>query len=594
MARLRVRVELNRGGVGVPLHKLASVVHEAQRFFEMLAEDVHIAQDRGEWLGFDFDNESLNFTAEYVGAVSAEQAQSFYAAFDGITSLRRGTIAQFTQITEAIGEDELIGFGLYHSDQETDPDEWRCLSRRDALRIADEIQLLLGVSGEMHTETHLPAIIDSDGSARLFKERAHRSIALTDPSKMPDLVREVESNLSKRIARLEDDVENHSHTLRDLRETSAATEESFKGLLNAVENFCGQATRQLERLAPPAESSSTAVTLPAVAAPPPATPQPPVAPAGSAAPSTSEPSPAAAPVLSEAPLATASPSAPVRTLAAVTPAAPRQSSASGTSVSTAAPVKLAASVTAARPEPASTSGATRNWRAFAVAAAVAAILLTAGLLWRQFRPADQTSSQTAANSAAAPASASTQAPNDPQPSAEPSSSRQASDLSQPPLSPSQATQDAPTQAKPSPAPPVATAKASPTATPPRTTPVKPAIAPTAAPAKDETASSQPPAPESAAASESSADVMRVEMEAQEPVWVMVTDREGKILIARTLQANETRTLDLTTDATLRTGNAGGLRLRLNGRDLGPLGPVGKIRDVEFKSGAYKVSTPDAG
>ena len=88
--------------------------------------------------------------------------------------------------------------------------------------------------------------------------------------------------------------------------------------------------------------------------------------------------------------------------------------------------------------------------------------------------------------------------------------------------------------------------------------------------------------------------MRVEMEAQEPVWVMVTDREGKILIARTLQANETRTLDLTTDAILRTGNAGGLRLRLNGKDLGPLGPVGKIRDVEFKSGAYKVSTPDAG
>ena len=40
MPRLRVRVELNRGGLGVPLNKLASVVHEAQRFFEMLAEDV--------------------------------------------------------------------------------------------------------------------------------------------------------------------------------------------------------------------------------------------------------------------------------------------------------------------------------------------------------------------------------------------------------------------------------------------------------------------------------------------------------------------------------------------------------------------------
>ena len=87
--------------------------------------------------------------------------------------------------------------------------------------------------------------------------------------------------------------------------------------------------------------------------------------------------------------------------------------------------------------------------------------------------------------------------------------------------------------------------------------------------------------------------MRVEMQAQEAAWVMVTDREGKILIARTLQPNETRTLDLTSSATLRTGNAGGLRVRLNGKDLGTLGPAGKIRDVEFKAGAFKVSTPDA-
>src|SRR5215469_18918671 len=118
MARLRVRIELSRGGVGVPLHKLASVVQEAQNFFKMLADDVQIDHQRGEWLGFDFDNQSLNFTAEYVGPVTQEQIQAFYAAFDGTTSLRRATIAQFTQITEAIGEDELIGFGLYQSDHE--------------------------------------------------------------------------------------------------------------------------------------------------------------------------------------------------------------------------------------------------------------------------------------------------------------------------------------------------------------------------------------------------------------------------------------------------------------------------------------------
>ena len=484
MARLRVRIELNRGGVGVPLHKLASVVHEAQRFFEMLAEDVHIAQDRGEWLGFDFDNESLNFTAEYVGPVSPDQAQAFYAAFDGITSLRRATIAQFTQITEAIGEDELIGFGLYQSDQETEPGEWRCLSRRDALRISDEIQLLLGVAGEMHKETHLPAIIDTDG-ARLFKDRAHRTIAITDQSKLPELVREVESNLNKRIARLEDDVENHSQTLRDLRETSAATEESFKGLLNAVENFCGQATRQLERLSPASESGAA--------------------------------------------------------VAAVAP------------------------LPAPEPELVPEKSSGRSRRAFAVAAVVAGILITAGIFLWPSHPADQSGSQVAGNGAPSSVIASSQAPS----ASEPASSQ---------LSPS---------------PSGVAAKVIPGPTPSRTPPVQAAPSPAAAPAKDESASVQATAPEPTPA-EPGANVMRVEMEAQEPVWVMVTDRQGKILIARTLQANETRTLDLTASATLRTGNAGGLRLRLNGKDLGRLGPVGKIRDVEFKAGAFKVSSPDAG
>jgi hypothetical protein len=118
MSRLRIRVELNRGGVGVPLHKLASVVHESECFFQMLAEDVHIQKERGEWLAFDFDHESLNFTAEFVGPVTADQVGAFANAFGGSTSLRRATIAQFTRIADAIGEDELIGFGLYHSDQE--------------------------------------------------------------------------------------------------------------------------------------------------------------------------------------------------------------------------------------------------------------------------------------------------------------------------------------------------------------------------------------------------------------------------------------------------------------------------------------------
>jgi len=262
MSRLRVRVELNRGGVGVPLHKLSSVVQEAERFFQMLAQDVRIETNNGEWLAFDFDNESLNFTAEFVGPVSPEQVVSFSAAFDGTTPLRRATIAQFTRITEAIGQDELIGFGLYHSDQEMEPSEWRCLSRRDALRIADEMQVLLEASGESDQETRLPAVIDHDTAARLFKERHERIPIGLDYSRMPELMREIEASLSKRIARLEGEVEDHSQSIGELKELSGATEHSFRNLLASVESFCAQATRQLERITPPAQIAAPSQVVP--------------------------------------------------------------------------------------------------------------------------------------------------------------------------------------------------------------------------------------------------------------------------------------------------------------------------------------------
>src|SRR5579871_6241922 len=154
MARLRIRIELSRGGSGVPLQKLASVAEAAQEFFEMLAEDIHLPP--GQWVGFDFATQSLNFTVEFVGRVTEEQVNQFYAAFDGQTPLRRDTIAQFALITEKIGENELIGFGLYSSDTEIEPSEWRCLSRTDAVRISEEIQSLLRDNPD--SESRLPAV----------------------------------------------------------------------------------------------------------------------------------------------------------------------------------------------------------------------------------------------------------------------------------------------------------------------------------------------------------------------------------------------------------------------------------------------------
>ena len=240
MPRLRVRMELNRGGVGVPLQKLARVVDEAQKFFRMLGEDIHIDRDRGEWLGFDFDNKSLNFTAEFVGPVDAGQVREFQAAFDGVTLLRRATIAQFARIADGIEEDELIGFGLYQDDRETEPGEWRSLSKREALRITEEIRLLLERVGDSEGASRIPAALDPGAAATLFKDRREHGGG----------ERRVEA-LAQRIEHLETEVTEHSGAILNLQGTTTKTEQNLQNLLVAVDSFCDKASRQMERLPAP-------------------------------------------------------------------------------------------------------------------------------------------------------------------------------------------------------------------------------------------------------------------------------------------------------------------------------------------------------
>ena len=248
MNRLRVRVELNRRKSGVPLEELVSVVDETRKFFHLLAQDVEIPVERGEWQASNFDPESLNFTAEYSGTASAEQIRAFGSAFSGATSLRRETIAQFTHIADFIGEDELVGFGLYQSDQESEPSDWRCLSRRDALRFADEIHLLGKAVGESGLDAPLPAVMNgSVGGRRLFKDRREREVLATDPSKW---IRDVESTLSRRIGLLESKVEAHAHEMQGLGNTQEAADERFLRLLGAMESFWSQAPRQLPPAGP--------------------------------------------------------------------------------------------------------------------------------------------------------------------------------------------------------------------------------------------------------------------------------------------------------------------------------------------------------
>jgi hypothetical protein len=425
--------------------------------------------------------------------------------------LRRATIAQFARIADAIEEDEVIGFGLYLTDGD-DPAEWRCLSRRDALRITEEIRVLLG-AGESGQESHLPAVADVNSGARYLFGRRERNV---ETAKLAGAVREVEASLSKRLSRLEGEVADHSGHIQDLRAKSVEAEQSMGRLLSAVEGFCEQAASRLET-----------VTAPALAA--------------AAAPSSIE-APIEAPVEAKSELETSAPARPPAP--AETSSRPEVPLRSETPAA-ALPLWGTSSVTTAEPFTERRSAWWRSPTAISVALGAAVILLGM-LLWPSSSPSPSGPGNQV-TSAAEPA-ASTPAPG-----------------------PAPVEAVAPTPALVQPAP-----KSTKTATTAPTSTTPPQAAETQAPAVPK---ASPPAVVGAT---------RIELEATEPSWISIRGGDGTTQMARLIEPGNIQSVDIREPAVLRTGNAGGLTIRSNGKSLGPLGPHGVVREVEFKDGEFKL------
>jgi cytoskeleton protein RodZ len=148
-----------------------------------------------------------------------------------------------------------------------------------------------------------------------------------------------------------------------------------------------------------------------------------------------------------------------------------------------------------------------------------------------------------------------------------------------------------------PAPPVSRpaentpAAAAPSAAPPAASPAastQASVEPSAKPATTETAVTPPaPSPQTAIAPPNPNATVRVGIVADEAVWVRA-DVNGKLQFSTTLQPHESRNIDADGEVTLRLGNAGGATLTLNGKPVGPVGPKGQIRTVQFTSGGFQI------
>jgi cytoskeleton protein RodZ len=102
-----------------------------------------------------------------------------------------------------------------------------------------------------------------------------------------------------------------------------------------------------------------------------------------------------------------------------------------------------------------------------------------------------------------------------------------------------------------------------------------------------------PAPEQATPNNEAARVanpnapVRVQLTADEPVWVLAR-ADGKYIFSGTLDANQTRSVEGNEAVTLRLGNAGGVHITLNGKPIEVVGPKGQVREIQLTSGGFHI------
>jgi hypothetical protein len=150
MARLRLKIELNPGGVGVRLDKLAKISEEVEKFLRSLAQDCGASISLGDWLAKDFYNGSFGSVVEYVKTVEHEAASKFNTGLRFFSRFKDGylppdyssvTVGQFIEIGEVIDADEAIKLGIFDDidavDDEQEP-TWEYITKL-VTRNVDEV-----------------------------------------------------------------------------------------------------------------------------------------------------------------------------------------------------------------------------------------------------------------------------------------------------------------------------------------------------------------------------------------------------------------------------------------------------------------------
>ncbi len=145
MTRIRLKIELNPGGVGVRLDKLAKISTEVEKFIRLLASDAGVTPQPGELLARDFYEGSFGSVIEYVhnvepsAAVKFNQGLRFFADFESGDHINgeysAATVRQFIEMGTVIDNDEVVRLGIIDPDEPEESTDWKSVTKITTLNV---------------------------------------------------------------------------------------------------------------------------------------------------------------------------------------------------------------------------------------------------------------------------------------------------------------------------------------------------------------------------------------------------------------------------------------------------------------------------
>ncbi len=145
MTRIRLKIELNPGGVGVRLDKLAKISTEIEKFIRLLAIDAGAEPQLGDFVAKEFYDGSFGSVVEYVNnvdpaaAVNFNSGLRFFSEFKDPHQYINGefspaTVRQFIELGTVIDADEVVRLGIIDADAPA-VTEWKSVTKVTTLNV---------------------------------------------------------------------------------------------------------------------------------------------------------------------------------------------------------------------------------------------------------------------------------------------------------------------------------------------------------------------------------------------------------------------------------------------------------------------------